>query len=101
MAYTLTNLEKETIILFNEAEDTARVETFNARILNQLRNVAECDGVICEEDRTGYGMYIIPKTMIKIHAPQKRKAMTEEKKAELREAMQKINAEKKKQRECV
>ena len=33
----LTNLEKETIILFNEREGEARIETFNAR---RLRNAS-------------------------------------------------------------
>ena len=67
--FVVTNLEKETIILFNEAEDTAEVETFNARLLGQLRKVENCEGVICKESEKGYGVYIVPKTMIKIHAP--------------------------------
>ena len=41
---SLTNLEKETIIVFNEAEDSAAVETFNARLLGQLRKVESCEG---------------------------------------------------------
>ena len=67
----LTNFEKETVILFNEEEDKAQIETFNPRLLGQLRKVAACDGVICERSEKGYGAYIVPKTMIKIRAPQK------------------------------
>lgn len=67
----LTNLEKETIILFNEAEDTAEIETFNARLLGQLRKVENCEGVVCKESEKGYGVYIVPKTMINIKAPKK------------------------------
>ena len=65
----LSNSEKETIILFNEAEDTARVETYHPRLLRQLRKVSTCEGVTCELDRKGYGVYIIPKSMINIRAP--------------------------------
>ena len=66
---TLTNLEKETVILFNEGDQTAQVETFNSRLLRQLRKVATCEGVSCEEDEPTYGVYVIPKSMIKIRAP--------------------------------
>ncbi len=38
---SLTNLEKETIILWNEAEDTIRVDTFNQKLINRLRKAAE------------------------------------------------------------
>ena len=41
---SLTNLEKETIIVFNEAEDSANVETFSARLLGQFRKVESCEG---------------------------------------------------------
>lgn len=65
----LSNLERETIILFNEAEGAAQIETFNPRLLRQLRKVATCEGVSCTADEKGYGVYTVPKTMIKIHAP--------------------------------
>ena len=94
----LTNLEKETIILFNEAEDTAEVETFNARLLGQLRKVESCEGVVQKESEKGYGVYIVPKTMITIHKPYKknltveqRQAMREHMKA-VRETAQKNNS---------
>ena len=65
----LTKVERETVILFNEAEGTAQVETFNPRLLGQLRKVSACEGVSCREDQRDYGVYVIPKSMIKIHAP--------------------------------
>lgn len=74
----LTTFEMETIILFNEAEKTAEVETFNARLLGQLRKVESFEGVICKEREKGYGVYIVPKTMVKIIAPQKRPILTDE-----------------------
>ncbi len=86
---TLTNYEKETIILFNEEEQTARVETFNGRLLRQLRKVSECEGVSCEEDDGKYGVYEIPKTMIKIHAPQQRPVLTDEQRQAVKERLNK------------
>lgn len=68
--YNLTRYEKETIILFNEEETTARIETFNGRILRQLEKAAKsCDDVICEERHDDYGVYTLPKKLIKIHTP--------------------------------
>lgn len=49
----LSRLERETIILFNEQEQTARVETFNARLLKQLsRAESVSEEVICEQRKT-------------------------------------------------
>ena len=68
--YNLTRYEKETVILFNEEETTATVETFNGRLLRQLEKAAKaCDDVICEERHGDYGAYILPKKLIKIHTP--------------------------------
>ena len=85
--YTLTNLEKETVILFNEGESTAEVETFNPRLLGQLRKVEKCEGVVCKESKKGYAVYVVPKTMIKIHAPQNRPALTDEQKQAAKERL--------------
>ena len=92
---SLTNLEKETIIVFNEAEDSANVETFSARLLGQLRKVESCEGVRCEESKKGYGVYIVPKTMIKIHAPHKN-VMTDEQRAEKSKLMKAMHEERRK-----
>ena len=75
---SLTNLEKETIIVFNESEDTANVETFSARLLGQLRKVESCEGVVCKTKEKGYGVYVIPKVMVKIKAPIKLELSDEE-----------------------
>ena len=75
---SLTNLEKETIIVFNEAEDTANVETFSARLLGQLRKVESCEGVVCKTKEKGYGVYVLPKTMVKVIAPRKQLVLTDE-----------------------
>ena len=78
---TFTNLEKETIILFNEGDQSARIETFDRRLLRQLRKVAPCEGVNCEEDQKDYGVYTVPKAMIKIHAPRTINMTEEQRKA--------------------
>ena len=85
----LTNFEKETIILFNEAEDTAEVETFNARLLGQLRKVENCEDVVCEKSEKGYGVYVVPKTMIKIRAP---KQLSEKEKERARNQAKEMTA---------
>lgn len=88
----MTNIEKETVILFNEAEGVAQIETFNPRLLRQLRKVAECDGVSCAADQSGYGCYTIPKSMIKIHGP-RRGTLNESQRAKASERMKARSAE--------
>ena len=83
----LSNLERETIILFNEAEGAAQIETFNPRLLRQLRKVATCEGVSCTADEKGYGVFTVPKTMIKIHAPLKLNDEQRRARAELARAL--------------
>ena len=81
----LTRYEKETIILFNEEEATARVETFNGRLLRQLEKAANaCEEVICEERHDDYGVYVVPKKLVKIHTP---KILTEEEKKNIAERL--------------
>ena len=87
----IANLEKETIILFNEQEQTARVETFDTRLLTQLEKATVCEDVICETTRKGYGVYIIPKTMIKISVPRR---LIDDYRAKLSECMRTMNANK-------
>ena len=87
----MTNIEKETVILFNEQDQAAQIETFNPRLLRQLRKVAACDGVSCAADEKGYGVYTVPKSMIKIHKPPKCN-ITEEKREIYRKRMEVLNA---------
>ena len=77
--YKLSRYEQETIILFNEEESTARIETFNSRIIREVEKAQKnCPEIICEERREGYGCYILPKKLIKIHTP---RIISEEEKA--------------------
>ena len=64
--------EKETIILFNEGEDEARIYTHNARMKSKLKELAasspdECKYVDCNED--GGVTYEITKNLISIRKP--------------------------------
>ena len=87
----LTRYEKETIILFNEEEATARVETFNGRLLRQLEKAANaCEEVICEERHDDYGVYILPKKLITIHTPMR---LSDEARAKLSERAKTLRVE--------
>lgn len=89
----LTNLERETIILFNEAEGTASVYTFTGRLQREL-----CD--LCKQrpeevkqiayDDYGSKTYKLPKKWVKIRAP---RVLSEAEKEAKRKAMQKMLAE--------
>lgn len=68
---TLTNLEKETIICFNEAEPTAEVFTYNGRMLRDLAKLAEerpADVQHILDNGTGGMTYRVPKKWVKIRA---------------------------------
>ena len=90
-----TNYEKETIVLFNEADQTAQVTAYAARLKRRLVQLAadrpsECkivkrfsDGSIdCE----------IPKDWIRINPPREAAPLTEEQRGAKRETIRKINS---------
>ena len=67
----LTLYERETILLFNEEEKTASVETFNSAMLRKLQQLAKDRPADCRMDRdykNGCKRYIIPKRWIKVNA---------------------------------
>lgn len=69
---SLTKLERETIILFNEEEVTATVYTHNAKLTAKLRRMAEKfpDKVYPERrEHPGAVSYIVPKGCISIREP--------------------------------
>lgn len=68
----LTKYEQETVILFNEEEDTASVYTFNAKMKEQLRKLAAKYPKHCRlERKTDYGAYTyeIKKDLVTIMSP--------------------------------
>lgn len=68
----LTKYEKETIINFNDAEQTASVYTHNRRWKNRLAELAsQFPGQIRleREDKTGSATYIVSKALITVRKP--------------------------------
>ena len=55
----LTAIEQETIILYNQAEATAEVETYDARLLEKLNRLAE--KYPDQIQKTGERRFIVPK----------------------------------------
>lgn len=78
----LTNLERETIILFNEDEKTAKVFTYNGKMQRKLKDLAERFPEQCSfdyENPNGGVSYTIDKKLVSIKSPHTR-VMTEEQK---------------------
>ena len=68
----LTPAERETIILFSDADDTANVYTFDRRLIKKLDSLCrKCPDEVYEEQRPGHGArsYIVPKNCVSIREP--------------------------------
>lgn len=68
----LTKAEQETIILFNEAEQTASVYTHNAALLHQLERLCRSHPAQVrqtERGRHGGATYLLPKKWVKLTPP--------------------------------
>ncbi len=64
--YRLTKLEQETIILWNEEEDTIIIDTFDAKLIRQLHRASKkAPGLITIDPPDAYGGVSakVPKTM--------------------------------------
>ena len=78
----LTKLEQETIIIFNEAEEMASVETCNKALMKQLDELTRKRPQITEEKTDNYSKrYNLPKKWIKVRAPRE---LTDEQRAKLK-----------------
>ena len=79
----LSPAERETVILFNDGEDTAIVETCARKWKNRMRALcsqnAECS-LIFEDEHCE--RYLIPKKLVKIQKPRR---LSEEQRQKLRE----------------
>ena len=89
----LTVEEKETIINFNEADATADIEVFSARLMREIRKAAELypDDVTIKESSEGAYLVTLPKKWIKIRAPMK---LSDEQRARLAENAKRLNQNK-------
>lgn len=66
----LTNYERETIILFNEAEDAAEISTYNRRLQHKLDSlVKEYPDEVKQTKRGAFGLLHLPKRLIAVHKP--------------------------------
>ena len=66
----LSRYEKETVIIFNEEENTAIIGTYNERLKKRLSEFSSKSNDCClvkEDD--GYSKYQFPKSWIKINMP--------------------------------
>ena len=95
---SLSRQEQETIILFNEAEDTATVDTCNPALTRKLDKLITCHKtrtLVKEREDEYSARYTIPKRWVRIQPPP---TYTGEQRAEMqargREAAQKLNATK-------
>ena len=88
---TLSRLEQETIITFNEAESFAEVYTHNGRLKHRLKELAEArtDEVEYRGADHGSVSYRVPKKWIRVQASSQRKALTEEERSAIKERLSK------------
>lgn len=70
----MLNIEKETIITFNEAEPSASVYTCNKALTNKLNQLAQDHPEDCRREEVfadGSSCFSIPKRWIRIHPTRK------------------------------
>ena len=83
----LSRKEKETIILFNECDDIATIETYNSRIRRRLQSIQNQNSkCICLFEKDDYVKYEVPKNWIQVNPP---KQSSDRQKEEMSERMKK------------
>lgn len=84
----LTKYERETIINFNEEEQTASVFTYNRKLQNKLNALLdECQDIKLMRSGDEWTEYEVPKKWIKV-SPPRSVNYTEEQKAEIAARLQ-------------
>lgn len=71
MSYEPSRIEQETIITFNESEQTAHISTINGALMRKLSELcktrpSECSGK--EPNEIGEAFYKVPKKWVKVNA---------------------------------
>ena len=82
---TLTKYEKETIILFNEGEDTTHIQTYNAGLRKRLAAFSKKYPDLCRLEKSfaqGGVIYVLDKSRLSIrliapYSEERRKAASE------------------------
>lgn len=78
--------ERETIINFNEADDTASVYTHNRAIQNKLNKLRDEYDIEVADAGDGWTEYMVPKKWIKV-APPRQVNYTDEQRAAMAERL--------------
>lgn len=78
----LSKEEMETVIIFNEADKTAHIETYNGRLQRRIKELAaeRPDECVIESEQDGVLNCVFPKKWVKINAP---RILTEEEREKL------------------
>ena len=67
---SLSRIEQETIILFNEADKTATVDTCNTALIKRMDKYCAEDKLCCLVKKDEYGArYVCPKSWVKVRRP--------------------------------
>lgn len=70
MKTPLTNYERETVITFNDNEDTAQIYTCNKTWMKMLTKLAQKDSRVSRTESDEYSQtYVLPKKAIKVRLP--------------------------------
>lgn len=87
--YKRTAIERETIINYNNEEDTANVYTWHKSLINKLSNLLnERDDIQCKYADDECATFVVPKSWIKV-SPPKTRTLTDEQRAEAAERLRK------------
>lgn len=90
----LSNFERETIINFNEEQNTASVFTHNRAVRNKLERLSSERPEECRLNRTYHdnqaAEFYIPKSWIRFNPPRKAAPLTDEQKRQRREQLAKM-----------
>lgn len=85
---TLMPIEQETVIIYNQKEQTAECMTYDPRMIRRLDELCEkSEDITLTREGDGFKEYKFPKRWIKISAP---KQMSEEQRAKLAENMRRL-----------
>ena len=85
----LSKIEQETIITYNRKEDFVEIATRIPRDLNKLKKLGKVGEAELIDEASGYVCYTMPKRNFTWNRKRRPAPITEEKKAELVERLQK------------
>lgn len=92
----LTLEERETILLFNERDDTAELFTYNRKLIRRLSMLAQQRPGECKQTKdNGHGglTFVCPKTWLRINPPRAAAPLSEDARRRKQEQLHRINSE--------